>query len=421
MTAATETLARRRWAGMAPRMRMPRLTPRGWAVLAASAVSVIVAFAVGWRDLFYVGLVLGVLVLGSVIAVRARVASLSATRRLSPDVVSVDEPVNVQITVTNNAWIRASPQLWRDLAPRSFDPPPFQVLPALGVRGDKSSRLRLGYTIEPRERGVAEIGPILVERSDPFGLTLHEARVGETATLTVLPRITHLEGAVAGRTSIADSSVPAWKNGHGHDDVIAREYRAGDALRHVHWRATAHRGELMVRQEQSQDEARAVILLDTRRDSYSSGAAFEWAVEYAASVLVHLTETGVGVLLMETVPAADGILDMNRSPREALLDLATVRRRSGRSVDYLHRLGVLLAGDPAPVYAVLGGSVTDQELRELAPQKARASSAAVVLVGDPDREPPEEVWFAGWRSASAWPGDDVAGVWRRISPRGARG
>jgi uncharacterized protein (DUF58 family) len=421
MTAVAEALARRRSGRISPRIDLPRLTPRGWAVLAASAVAVIVAFAVGWRDLFYVGLVLGMLVVGCAVAVRARVASLSATRRLNPDVVSVDEPVHVQITVTNNAWIRASPQLWRDLAPRTFDVPPFQVLPALGARGEKTARLRLGYTVEPRERGVAEIGPVLVERSDPFGLTLHEARVGATETLTVLPRITHLEGAVAGRTSIADSSVPAWKTGHGHDDVIARDYRAGDALRHVHWRATAHRGELMVRQEQSQDEARAVILLDTRRDTYASASAFEWAVEYAASLLVHLTETGVGVMLMETAPATDGLIDVNRSPREALLDLATVRRRTARSSDYLHRLGVLLAGDPAPVYAVLGGAVPDQELRELAPQKARASSAALVLVGDPDREPPDEVWFAGWRSASAWPGDDVAGVWRRISPRGARG
>ncbi|WP_210479654.1 DUF58 domain-containing protein [Naasia sp. SYSU D00948] len=420
MTAATEALPRRRWGRLALDVGLPRLTPRGWAVLGASAVAVIVAFSVGWRDLFYVGLILGALLLGCALAVRARVASLSAARRLSPDVVSVGQPVTVQIRVTNNAWIRASRQLWRDLAPRGFDPPPYQVLPALGARGDRNASVRLDYHVEPRERGVARIGPLLVERTDPFGLTLHEARVGQAETLTVLPRITPLEGAVAGRTSIADSSVPAWKTGHGHDDVIAREYRAGDALRHVHWRATAHRGELMVRQEQSQDEARAVILLDTRRDSYSSSAAFEWAVEFAASLLVHLTDTGVGVMLMETAPAPEGTLDVNRTAREALLDLATVRRRTARSSDYLHRLGVLLAGDPAPVYAVLGSAVTDQELRELAPQKARASSAALVLVGDPDREPPEEVWFAGWRSASSWPGDDVAGVWARTSPRGGR-
>ncbi|WP_210507280.1 DUF58 domain-containing protein [Naasia sp. SYSU D00057] len=399
---------------------MPRLTRRGWAVLAAAAIAVIVAFSVGWRDLLYVGCVLAALVLVSALSVRARVASLSAVRRNSPDVVSVGDRTHVQIQVSNNAWLRSSPQLWRDHTPRGFEFRPFEVLPSLGARGDAAARRRLDYQLEARERGIVSIGPLVVERSDPFGLTLHERVVGEPAPLTVLPRITPLDGAVPGRTSIADTAVPAWKTGHGHDDVIARDYRAGDALRHVHWRATAHRGELMVRQEQSQDEARALVLLDIRRESYPSSAAFEWAVEYAASLLVHLGDTGVGVALMETVPTDEGVLDVNRTPREALLDLATVERRTVRGSAYLPRLGAFLAADPAPVHAVLGCAVTDQELRELAPQKARASSASVVLVGDGDRMPPEEIWFAGWRSASASPSDDVAEVWQRTSAQGAR-
>src|SRR3954454_10528447 len=180
---------------------MPRLTRRGWAVLAAATVAVIVAFSVGWRDLLYVGLVLAALVLVSALSVRARVASLSATRRNSPEVISVGERAHVQIQVTNNAWLRSSPQLWRDLTPRGFEPRPFDVLPSLGARGDGSARRRLDYQLEPHERGAASIGPLVVERSDPFGLTLHERIVGDVAPLTVLPRITPLEGAVAGRTA----------------------------------------------------------------------------------------------------------------------------------------------------------------------------------------------------------------------------
>lgn len=421
MSAMSEALPRRRTRRFELNLGMPRLTRRGWSVLAAGAISVIVAFSVGWRDLLYVGLVLGALVLASAIAVRARISSLTAVRRNSPDVVSVGEQVTAHITVGNKAWLRSAPQMWRDITPRGFEAPPFQTLPSLAPRGDASATARLSYTVQARERGVVALGPLVVERSDPFGLTLHERLVGEPEQLTVLPRIHPLDGSVGGRSSIADAAVPSWKTGHGHDDVIARDYRAGDALRHVNWRATAHRGELMVRQEQSQDEARALVVLDTRRESYGSAAAFEWAVEYVASLLVHLSDTGVGVSLLETVPSPDGLPDVTRTAREALHDLATVERRTvrGDHSAYLPRLAALLAADPAPVYAVLG-SAPDDELRALAPLKARASGASMVLVGDGHRTPPDEVWLSGWRSASASSRDDVAEIWLRTFSRGAR-
>ena len=51
---------------------------------------------------------------------------------------------------------------------------------------------------------------------------------------------------------------------HGEDDVSTREYRHGDDLRKVHWRATARTGELMVRLEERPWRAQATLLLDTR-------------------------------------------------------------------------------------------------------------------------------------------------------------
>ncbi|WP_324277397.1 DUF58 domain-containing protein [Blastococcus brunescens] len=51
---------------------------------------------------------------------------------------------------------------------------------------------------------------------------------------------------------------------HGEDDVSIREYRQGDDLRKVHWRATARTGELMVRLEERPWRAQATLFLDTR-------------------------------------------------------------------------------------------------------------------------------------------------------------
>ena len=46
--------------------------------------------------------------------------------------------------------------------------------------------------------------------------------------------------------------------------MSTREYRYGDDLRKVHWRATARTGQLMVRLEERPWRAQATLLLDTR-------------------------------------------------------------------------------------------------------------------------------------------------------------
>src|SRR5690606_41086826 len=45
------------------------------------------------------------------------------------------------------------------------------------------------------------------------------------------------------------------------DDVLTREYRRGDAMRRVHWRATARAGDLRVRQEEHHAEVSSLVIL----------------------------------------------------------------------------------------------------------------------------------------------------------------
>jgi len=401
----------------ARRVALPSLTRRGWAVLAAGAIAVIVALSVGWRDLFYVGLILLVLLVVSSVVLRAGSAALEVERRNSPETVPAGQPFTVSLKVSNGAWLRTPVQRWHDRTPRGVVGSPSASLPALAGRGDPTSSIRLSYAARAEHRGVVEIGPMTVERSDPFGLLVSERTVGSAEPVTVLPRITPLDSVGSGRSSAGDAATVAWRSGHGHDDVVTREYRSGDALRHVNWRASAHRGELMVRQEQSSDEARAVVVLDTRRETYPSAQAFEWAVEYAASIVAHLAGARVDVRLLETVPDGSVDLDIDRDAQEVLVALASVERRSARWIGaaYLERLESVLAAEPAAVHAVLGSGTGAPELRELASHRARTTQATLTLSGSAAAEIPDELWFAGWSAGVAGAATGVDDAWRQVA------
>ena len=66
----------------------------------------------------------------------------------------------------------------------------------------------------------------------------------------MLPRVEPLGGGHPRGDGVgAEGAIPHMVALHGEDDVAIRTYRDGDDLRRIHWPATAHRGELMVRQE----------------------------------------------------------------------------------------------------------------------------------------------------------------------------
>jgi uncharacterized protein (DUF58 family) len=105
----------------------------------------------------------------------------------------------------------------------------------------------------------------------------------------------------------------------GEEDIGVREYRYGDDLRRIHWRSTAHHGELMVRREERTWHSQATILLDSRVGAHRGtgpAASYEWAVSAAASAAVHLLNQGYMVRLSTgtgggLIPAedADTVLD----------------------------------------------------------------------------------------------------------------
>ena len=64
----------------------------------------------------------------------------------------------------------------------------------------------------------------------------------------------------------------------GGEFLNLRDYEPGDDLRHVHWRSTARRGQLMVRQNEARRRTPVLVMLDVRPGGHDR-ASFERAVE----------------------------------------------------------------------------------------------------------------------------------------------
>lgn len=317
--------------------RIARLTRRGWALLVCGAVVIPSSYWLGRREPLYLGSFLVLLPIVALAWVRFRRMRLAVTRSFSPSVVGAGHPTTVDVQVQNLSRSSTTTAHWRDCWPW----PPYasapEHLPVLLPRGSqfagRGSSVRLRYELRPLARGVFPIGPVLVDFSDPFGLADGAFVAGSSEVITVTPDVTALaDDVVAISADEGPNRMLQRRALGGEDDLMTREYRRGDALRRVHWRASAHAGQLMVRQEEQRSHAEARVLLDTRRSNYrdraapheSDGpesAAFEWAVRLTVSLAVHLSREGFVVRVIETGGAQLASLE---HPEDFLESLASV-------------------------------------------------------------------------------------------------
>ena len=419
--------------------RAVRPTARGWSVLITATVVLVVATALDRREGLYLSAFLLLLFAGSVVYVQAHKPQLSAVRSFSPSSVMVGEPATVRTRVQSKANLDTI-ALWSEQVPFGFGRPPRGELPqGRWVRG-RGYATDLEYELRSGHRGRYPVGPLWVTHGDPFGLVQAERAIAGTREISITPRVTLLPDA-----GLKDASGDGVRHELNHfavqraDELIAREYRTGDSLRRVHWRQTARRGELMVRQEERQGDPEATLLIDTSlaRHGNESGALtdghFERMVELVASLGVHLLEAGYQVWLVETVtdavPRADGATPFSTSHFEpgaasALLDTLAETRRWPVPSDYdvTAGLGTVIrrTGKVMPVFAVLG-QVSPLGARRLAGMKINADPAVAFFVpaerrGNDDQPiDVQALGDAGWRTAPLFEHTSVLEAWSRAA------
>ncbi|MCW2799258.1 MAG: hypothetical protein JWQ70_730 [Aeromicrobium sp.] len=322
--------------GLREAARSVVLTHRGLGFLITAAVCFVAAPVFSLPALFFATAFLLGLVIFSALFVFAGHSRVRVERSFSPQVVSPGETARATLRATNLSLLPCLEAKWDDELPHGISGDASGVLPALGGSRQADSRVAFSYRLQGLRRGRHAIGPLRVHVLDPFGLVFRRHAFGTTEPLLVLPRRVDLKSIAPRGASDDGATRPAPQYvGVGDDDVIARAYLPGDAMKRMHWKATAHRGHLMVRQEEQQINPRAGVFLDceprtqgTVRDlqgQWEHSPTFEWCIVATASIISHLARAGYVVTLQSSSTAIDrSFADGQDSLEDAMVDLAMV-------------------------------------------------------------------------------------------------
>jgi uncharacterized protein (DUF58 family) len=188
------------------------------------------------------------------------------------------------------------------------------------------ARVRRRVVIACDRRGAFTFGPARLESGDPIGYARHFARDERVDRLLVYPKVFLLQPpGIASRLLLGDHRSPANPVGDPSRVAGVREYRAGDPLRHVDWRATARVGSPLVRVHEPTTALRVAVFADLREPRSRPSSPLdldEFVVAVTASVIAELAarKIGVGLYLTGKVEGRPVICPPTASP-SALADM----------------------------------------------------------------------------------------------------
>lgn len=236
------------------------------------------------------------------------------------------------------------------------------------------------FAVPTDRRAVVTVGPVRAVRGDPLGLAVRRAVTTGSEELYVHPRVVLLTGADAGL--LRDLEGGATRDLSDADLAFhaLRDYVVGDDRRSIHWRTTARRGVLTVKQYEDTRRTQTAVALatdprDYRRDA-SGGAddEFELAVAVAASVGVHVLAEEHPLVVL----AGPG--RVRATARRPLLDDCSglACGPGGTATAVLGRSIARAAPDVTLAFLVTGSVVPDAELRAAARHVPEGTRTLVV-------------------------------------------
>jgi len=403
------------------------LTVRGTGAALLAVACVVLAQRFALAELLYLAVLLVLLVAGSIATLYLVRRTERVTRAFDPPALPVGAEVTVSLRVEIRSPLPAAHGQWSDTLPDGVHGDASGVFPqttsGMRVKGRDAA---LSYTATAARRGIRDIGPLTVVATDPFGLARRRHTIGRALPLTITPALVDL-GPLADQSGDLGGGMHAATDqlGQGSDNLIPRHYVPGDSRRRIHWRASAHRDELMVRQEEQETTPEAVVVLDRTGAHWPAGAArapgaddgFEAAVSACLSAAALLVREGYAVSVIDGDGGALGEAidggDATGIERLAI-DLARVKARREGTLGGL--VGLFAGGATGPM-VIVAGSIGEADASALDPLVHHTSLPMLLTVA----ASPGALRHAaetGWRVGEIGGGADLALTWNTAVDRG---
>jgi uncharacterized protein (DUF58 family) len=301
-----------RW--VRPRRRFPP-TREGWWFLIATVLIGLGAVNAGLNLLFLVWGMMLCLLLASGVLSELGLRGLEV-RRAPPVAVHAGSPYLMGITLSNRKRRLPSFSIevedleqGRPIEKRCY----FLKLPAGRTQ-------ETAYRHVQARRGRYRLSGLRVSTKFPFGLIQKSRDVADPIDLVVFPALVPVApGLLRGLPTRLGRGRQKWRSRHG-DFYGLRDFRPGDDPRDIHWRTSARRGALFVRENEDDEGIEATVVLDNAAGA--ADEAFEAAVSHAASVSLELLQRGFRVALVlrgAAVPADAGPAQATRILRALAL------------------------------------------------------------------------------------------------------
>lgn len=285
---ATDRVTRLLWALILPRRaRKLRLTVAGWGVLITGGGLTAAAYNNASNILFLsLALLLATMAMGVILA-RWNLRRIESSL-LAPEFLVAGESATVRIRLTNTR----------------------RQLPAYAIRVDvrdsgsgrteelfSSDAIAPGgygdypWVVTPARRGLLTLRIESLRSSHPFGLLDiafgHEKK--RVVPVRPAPVPYSFDEYEARKLPERGSRT---RRGEGGDTAYLRAYRAGDAQRLIHWRASAKRGALLVRETETADDHAYALRFDPAHFAGEHEAAFEKACSLVVALAADLWKHG---------------------------------------------------------------------------------------------------------------------------------
>jgi uncharacterized protein (DUF58 family) len=266
--------------------------------------------------------------------------------------------------------------------------------------------------LRPPTRGRYRVGPPAIIDSDPLGMFEGRSEQGEPVEVVVFPRTYDVPRVAAWETGFGRYSSRGRQARRDRGEFRGiREHTAGDDLRHVHWKVSAHVGELAVKEYEPLRHDVISIHLDlVAANHYGEGATgtLETTISAAASlargglaeqrsvsVMGKNLPPGVGrpgsgqahmhrimVSLAEAKPAEGGFTDalsgqLRQVPRGASVFVITTAVEEG----LVRTLSSAMAGPLSAALLVVEGELEDASERFAVQPRAAIEAARGAGIG----------------------------------------